>query len=87
MKSLMPDIRSQLPADWADRLERLPVESAQELLNKLPASAVAGILSELPTKEAARLLDNLPDEQVVAWLQPVSYTHLDVYKRQGLRCG
>jgi len=69
MKSLMPDIRSQLPADWADRLERLPVESAQELLNKLPASAVAGILSELPTKEAARLLDNLPDEQVVAWLQ------------------
>lgn len=72
MKSLTPGIKSQLPADWADRLERLPAENARELLDKLPAAEVAGILSELPPKEAARLLENLPDEQVVPWLQLMS---------------
>lgn len=62
----------ELPAEWADRLERLPVEDARELLNKLPAAEVAGILSELPPQEAARLLDNFPDTQIVPWLQLMS---------------
>lgn len=60
------------PADWANQLERLPLENARELLNKLPADEVVGILSELPSKEAARLLDNFPDEQIVPWLQLMS---------------
>jgi Mg/Co/Ni transporter MgtE len=57
------------PADWADRLERLPTEDAREILNGLPAPKVAAILSELPSKEAARLLEEFPEDQIVAWLQ------------------
>jgi magnesium transporter len=57
------------PADWADRLERLPAEDAREILNGLPAPKIAAILSELPSKEAARLLEGFPEDQIVAWLQ------------------
>ena len=57
------------PADWADRLERLPVASAQELLKGLPASKVAAILSELPPETAVHLLEQFPVDQIAAWLQ------------------
>lgn len=56
-------------ADWADRLERLPVEEAREILKGLSAARVAAILSELPAKEAVRLLEELPENRIVAWLQ------------------
>lgn len=60
------------PADWADRLERMPFENAQEFLNKRPVAEVAGILSELQPRDAARLLHTFPDEQIVSWLQFLS---------------
>jgi len=56
-------------ADWADRLERLPAEDAQEILIGLPVPKVAAILSELPAREAARLLEGFPQERIVVWLQ------------------
>ncbi len=60
------------PADWADRLERLPVASAQELLQGLPAPKVAAILSELPPETAVHLLEQFPVNQIAAWLQILS---------------
>ena len=63
------------PADWADRLERLPTEDAREILNGLPAPKVAAILSELPSKEAARLLEEFPEDQIVAWLKMLPLGH------------
>jgi len=60
------------PADWADRLERLPVASAQELLKGLPAPTVAAILSELPPETAVHLLKQFPVDQIAAWLQILS---------------
>lgn len=70
-KPQTPNVESQQPADWADRLERLPAKTAQEILNKLPASEVAGILSELPPKDAVRLLECCSDVQIISWLQLV----------------
>jgi magnesium transporter len=60
------------PADWAGRLERLPVASAQELLKGLPASKVASILSELPLETAVHLLEQFPVDPIAAWLQILS---------------
>lgn len=60
------------PADWADRLERLPVASAQELLKGLPAPTVTAILSELPPETAVPLLEQFSVDQVAAWLQLLS---------------
>ncbi|HEX5221336.1 MAG TPA: magnesium transporter [Verrucomicrobiae bacterium] len=62
----VPDVR---PADWADRLERLPAEEAEKILNGLPALTVAAIISELPSREAVRLLEPFPTDRIVAWLQ------------------
>lgn len=59
------------PADWAGRLERLPVENAQELLKELPAPKVAAILSELQPDAAVQLLEQFPQDKIVAWLQLV----------------
>jgi magnesium transporter len=57
------------PADWADRLERLPAEDGRKILNGLPAPEVVAIFSELPSNEAARLLEGFPEDQIIAWLQ------------------
>ncbi len=57
------------PADWADRLERLPPEAARAMLNQLPAPKVAAILSEFPSKDAAPLLEQFPNDKIVAWFQ------------------
>lgn len=57
------------PADWADRLERLPVAEARELLNQLPAPQVAAILAELSSNDAVHLVEQFPDDKIAAWLQ------------------
>lgn len=71
------------PADWADQLERLPLEAAREMLNQLPAPKVAEVLSELPARDAAHLLEQFPDDKVVAWLEllsaPVAADLADVF--------
>jgi len=57
------------PADLADRLERLPVEDAREVLKHLPATRVAPILSELTSRDAVHLIEEFPDDQIASWLE------------------
>jgi magnesium transporter len=71
------------PADWADRLERLPVTEARELLKQLPAPQVATILAELSSKDAVQLVEQFPDDKIAAWLQllppPVAADFADAF--------
>jgi magnesium transporter len=64
-----PGLHELKAVDWADRLERLPVEDARQILNGVPATKVAAILSELQAKEAVRLLEGFPEDRIVAWFQ------------------
>lgn len=47
------------PADVADRLERLPLEEAEELLRALPAGLAGRALHEMAPETAGDLLDDL----------------------------
>lgn len=57
------------PADLADRLQRLPVEEAREILTQLPAPAAAAAIAELNHEQAAELLSELPSEQLTHFLE------------------
>jgi magnesium transporter len=60
------------PADVADRLERLPEDSARELLLELPTAEAAGIVAELEKEKAAELLHGFDIGKLVATLQYLS---------------
>jgi magnesium transporter len=60
------------PADMADRMERLPDETARELLLRLPASEVGAIISELDHEKAAELLRGFTTEEIIVPLQFLS---------------
>lgn len=60
------------PADLADRLERLPEDSAREMLLELPSAEAAGIIAELEKEKAAELLHGFETEKLVVTLQHLS---------------
>src|SRR5688572_496105 len=57
------------PSDLADRLERLPLEAAREILQQLPPAQGALILSELEAPKSANLLEEFTAAQIVSWLR------------------
>lgn len=57
------------PADLADRLQRLPVEEARDVLIRLPPPIAAAAISELDHEQAAELLAQFSSEQVTDFLQ------------------
>lgn len=66
------DFRSESglhPSDLADRLERLPLDTAREILQQLPPSQGALILSELEAPKSANLLEEFTAAQIVSWLR------------------
>jgi magnesium transporter len=74
------------PADFADRLQRLPQEEAIALLQQLPAETAAAVLAEVeqeklpdflpvfPTPQLAEIFQRLPSDEVVDLLQHLSAT-------------
>jgi magnesium transporter len=56
------------PADVADRLQRLPVEEAREILTRLPSPVAAAAISELEHEQVSELLAGLPSEQLAHFL-------------------
>ncbi|MBE0545495.1 MAG: magnesium transporter [Verrucomicrobia bacterium] len=74
------------PADFADRLQRLPQEEAIALLQKLPAETAAAVLAEVeqeklpdflpvfPVPQLAEIFQRLPSDEVVDLLQHLSAT-------------
>jgi magnesium transporter len=57
------------PADLADRLQRLPVEEAREILVRLPRPLAAAAISELEHEQSSELLAGLPPEHMTGFLQ------------------
>jgi magnesium transporter len=57
------------PSDLADRLERLPLDAAREVLQQLPPAQGALILAELETPKSANLLEEFTTAQIVSWLR------------------
>ena len=57
------------PSDLADRLERLPLDAAREILQQLPPAESALILSELEAPKSADLLEEFTAGQIVSWLR------------------
>lgn len=57
------------PADLADRLQRLPVEEARDILIHLPPSLAAAAISELEHEKSAELLAGFSPEQVTNFLK------------------
>jgi magnesium transporter len=57
------------PSDLADRLERLPLDAAREILQQLPPAESALILSELEAPKSANLLEEFTAAQIVNWLR------------------
>ena len=76
-------VESVHPSDMAEALETLKSRDVARLLPCLKAGALAEVFVYFSEERQSRLLQELPRETVVA---PVSYTHLDVYKRQSLPC-
>ncbi len=68
-KSELVNVESLPPADLADRLERLPIQSAKEVLGRLPPFQSAAVLAELETSYAAELLEGFSDDQIAGWMQ------------------
>jgi magnesium transporter len=56
------------PADLADRLQRLPVEEAREILIQLPPSLAAAAIAEFEHEQASELLAQFSAEQVTDFL-------------------
>ncbi len=57
------------PADLADRLQRLTIEEAREVLAHLPASLAAAAISEMNHERSAELLSEFSAEQVTDLLE------------------
>lgn len=61
-----------LAADVADRLERLPLDEARQMLLQLSPAQGAATLSELDAKDAAGLLGTFTRDQILSRLQLLS---------------
>ena len=70
--SAMPSVCDMHPADLADRVERLPLDAAREVLKPLPAAEGAPILAELEIAKAAAILEGFQRVQTAAWLRMLS---------------
>jgi magnesium transporter len=57
------------PADLADRLQRLPVEEARDILIRLPRPTAAAAISELEHEKSSELLSGFSPERVTEFLQ------------------
>jgi magnesium transporter len=57
------------PADLADRLQRLSVEEARDILIRLPRPIAAAAISELNHEQSAELLAGFTPEQVTEFLK------------------
>ena len=53
-------------------------------LNKLSFKEAPKIISEIPGPKSREILATEMENETPTRVTPVSYTHLDVYKRQGL---
>jgi magnesium transporter len=66
------DIETISPSDFADRLERLPGDTARELFLRLPPDNAAAVLGELEHEKAAELLQDTEAEQAAAIFELLS---------------
>jgi magnesium transporter len=60
------------PADLADRLQRLQLDEAQQILSELPPSLAAGALAEMEKDRQKELLTALPVEKIRPVLMDLS---------------
>ena len=73
-KNLIQEYLQLHPADLADRLQRLPVWEAHEILVQLPSSVAAAAIAELEHEPSSKLLSTLSSEQVTGFLGRMSST-------------
>ncbi len=73
-KESIAEYRQLHPADLADRLQRLPVEEARDIVVRLPSSIAAAAIAELEHEPSSELLSTLSSEQVAGFLGRMSST-------------
>ena len=65
----------------------VPVRTPEALAKALESFLEDSALTARMGKEGRFIAETELDARKAADLIPVSYTHLDVYKRQGVQCG
>ena len=68
----LEEYRGLHPADLADRLQRLPIESAQAVFHQLEHALAAGALAEMEPDKAGELLQTLSTGQIVKLFQELA---------------